>query len=335
LSIPKRLDCDYSDFKAKGNELWLIRCPPGFDASQLEGLEIDEAALTSGATSLGTEGLSLCPTPLIECAHHMVALPSSHANRWRVGKVPSRHFALLHSHDAKWATPCSPSALPAPPKHVGLHNRHPSLLAEAERPACEPLRLLASEGSMRPHGKKRKKEQAEHAVATATSVTEPSVPSAGVQVVVGKELKEKKKSKKEKKAAEQVGADAGSDGGKAVKEQTKPRKKKADQEDAGVASAGATLVPFDGVEGAGVEGEQAAKVDKKIKKEKAEPAISRPSPEGAPSVPFRGGDGISGGGKAVKEEKKSKKEKKAEKSEVGKSSARAGKRQKKEKQEEV
>lgn len=88
--------CDHATLEGDDVELWLIRCPPGFDAAELHERTIDLSQ--GGATVLGSgsqaSGYSLRPIPAIEGAGVVGVFPSAQRKRWLLGKPLARQFAI-------------------------------------------------------------------------------------------------------------------------------------------------------------------------------------------------------------------------------------------------
>ena len=81
---------DYSAIKGDNIELWAIRVPPGFDATQLDGLTLSSA---SGGAASG-DGFELRTAPAAECGHVLAAFPSVKRKRWLLGKPFSRQLVV-------------------------------------------------------------------------------------------------------------------------------------------------------------------------------------------------------------------------------------------------
>jgi hypothetical protein len=109
---------DFSDTRDDSVELWAIRCPPGFDASRLDGLSMGE---------LGAEGdgFALAAAPSGGELAVLSAFPSAKKNRWLLGKGFARQFVVSvpPPPDAPSAM-VQPEPLPPVPQKPGLRLRH-------------------------------------------------------------------------------------------------------------------------------------------------------------------------------------------------------------------
>ncbi|KAL1528433.1 hypothetical protein AB1Y20_009781 [Prymnesium parvum] len=198
LAIPSEVVCDYSETKGEGTELWLVRCPPSFDVATLDGIDLEESQLERGA-AVGSDGLVLRAAPSVECGNYMLALPSAKANRWRLGKQPSRQLALTRTYDASWTTDGMPTALPPPKKHFGLYNRHPSSFGALPADAA-PLECHAPEREEHAGKPSRKEEKKKHKRKAELRKEEESVQMPGTTALEESEEEARKRRKREKKA---------------------------------------------------------------------------------------------------------------------------------------
>lgn len=131
---------DYADVKSGEVELWVIRTPPGFDASRLHGanISIGEAASSSSsgvataaapAPDGGSDGFVIRPTPQCESEGLVCAFPSGKKQRYVLGKSFARQFAVSEQIGAATAAVADASAAPPPPlppvpQIAGLRLRH-------------------------------------------------------------------------------------------------------------------------------------------------------------------------------------------------------------------
>ena len=80
---------DHANTEADDVSLWALRIPPGFDASRLNGLEIDPSGVTYG------DGFEIREMPVVEAANIVSAFPSAKKNRWMVAKPFVRQLAVI------------------------------------------------------------------------------------------------------------------------------------------------------------------------------------------------------------------------------------------------
>ena len=98
------IEVDYADTKSDEIELWAIRCPPGFDVSQLEGLDVSAAGAASG------DSFEVRAAPMSECETVVSVFPSSKKKRYLVGKTFTRSLVVSIP-----PPPVAPSAAVLPP----------------------------------------------------------------------------------------------------------------------------------------------------------------------------------------------------------------------------
>ena len=157
---------DHSHVKSEDIELWAIRCPPGFDASQLEGLDMAADRVTQG------EGFEVRPAPSDESDAVLSAFPSAKKGRWLLGKPFSRQLVVsLPEAPKKAAAAAPPPPLPPVPKIPGLRLRHIFLggtmpAAVAAAPSSR-KRTAASEEADAAKAAKKAKKEAKKAAKTA------------------------------------------------------------------------------------------------------------------------------------------------------------------------
>lgn len=131
---------DYADVKSKDCELWLIRCPPGFDVSALDGHQAGTSEVSRGS------GFELRPTPACEAAGLISAFPSAKKKRWVTGKPFARQFVVTKTapkvepaanHKKEWVAGLG-QPLPPVPQKVGMRLRH--AFVGGAKPDCSALR---------------------------------------------------------------------------------------------------------------------------------------------------------------------------------------------------
>ena len=177
--------CDHAALEGDDVELWLIRCPPGFDASELHDRTID---LSQEATILGSgsqaTGYSLRPIPACEGAGVVGVFPSAQRKRWLMGKPLARQFAISRT-AAGAASLVVPESLQTIPQVPGLRLRNASIGSSgpsASAPASDRKRA-ADEPPPGSEGKKKSKKKSE------------------AKAAAGKEAKAESGKKKAKKSA--------------------------------------------------------------------------------------------------------------------------------------
>ena len=110
---------DHSAIKGDNIELWAIRVPPGFDATQLDGLELNSASgIVSG------DGFDLRDAPAVECEHILPAFPSAKRKRWVLAKPFARQLVVsIAPPPVSTAAQGVPPPLPPVPMASGLRLR--------------------------------------------------------------------------------------------------------------------------------------------------------------------------------------------------------------------
>mmetsp|Transcript_23113 Transcript_23113/g.58965 ORF Transcript_23113/g.58965 Transcript_23113/m.58965 type:complete len:191 (+) Transcript_23113:19-591(+) len=128
---------DHADVKSGDVELFVIRCPPGFDATRLHGTMVQLSEHASSLAEDGDdEGFVLRPTPACESQGLACAFPSSKKQRYVLGKTIARQFAVSERVAASVASASAaddapPPPLPPVPQIPGLRLRH-SLVGQGE-----------------------------------------------------------------------------------------------------------------------------------------------------------------------------------------------------------
>ena len=163
--------CDHATVEGGDVELWLIRCPPGFDASELHERTIDLSQ--GGATELGSgsqaSGYSLRPVPAIESAGVVGVFPSAQRKRWLLGKPLARQFAISRT-PAGAVTSARAERLPTILQVPGQRLRNAAIgrvgddivapPSNRKRVAEEPAGSEAKKKSKKSEGKKKAKKSA-------------------------------------------------------------------------------------------------------------------------------------------------------------------------------
>lgn len=110
---------DHADIKSDEIELWAIRCPPGFDVSQLEGLDMSAAGTASG------DGFEVRTAPMSECESVVSVFPSAKKKRYLVGKQFARNLVVsMPPPPAAASAAVLPPPLPPVPPPQGLRLRN-------------------------------------------------------------------------------------------------------------------------------------------------------------------------------------------------------------------
>ena len=150
---------DYTATKDDDVELWMIRCPPDFDPSQLHGAAFqfdpnDSQSASSSSQSLmlhhsSADEVVLNAVPRVESQGFICAMPSAKKQRWMLAKHFARQFAISGGrsssggssvatapahHDAPRAT------LPPVPMKPNLRLRGLMAIPDPDQPEAE-LRL--------------------------------------------------------------------------------------------------------------------------------------------------------------------------------------------------
>ena len=152
--------CDHAALERDDVELWLIRCPPGFDPSELHDRTVD---LTQEATPLGTgsqaTGYCLRPIPAAESSGMVGVFPSAGRKRWMVGKPVAQQFAVSATPSAAAAAVSShaPTPLPPVPQVEGLRLRHAFIGGTVPPPAAAPPSKKRAADEAPPAESKKKK----------------------------------------------------------------------------------------------------------------------------------------------------------------------------------
>ena len=155
--------CDHASLEGDDVELWLIRCPPGFDTSELHDRSID---LSQATTLLGSgsqaSGYTLRPIPACEGAGVVGVFPSAQRKRWLLGKPLARQFAISRT-AASAGSSQGPQPLPKIPQVPGLRLRNSSI-GSTGPPAAPPppsRKRAADEPLPGGEGKKKSKKKSE------------------------------------------------------------------------------------------------------------------------------------------------------------------------------
>ena len=124
-----RSQIDIADVKDEDVELWVIRCPPGFDVSRLHGqtINVADASECSNTTdSSSGNRVIIRPTPACESEELICALPSMKKQRYVVSKPFAKQFAVTEEigHVASGAVSAVPAQLPPVPQLPGLRLRN-------------------------------------------------------------------------------------------------------------------------------------------------------------------------------------------------------------------
>jgi hypothetical protein len=196
---------DYSDVK-KDCDLWMIRCPPGFDVAQLDGHQLADGA--GEAPSRGA-GFVLRPVPSCEAEGLASAFPSAKKKRWLLGKAFARQFVVTVPPTAE--PPATdddvsvPRPLPKPPQASGLRLRH--AFVGGALPPPRPEAAVASPSAAAASGKKgkRKRREAEEAEEAAPAAAASGEETAEERAERKAAKKAKKQAKKEAKRASGAG----------------------------------------------------------------------------------------------------------------------------------
>lgn len=117
--------CDHSDVEGSNMELFLFRCPPGYDASKLHGVEL---VLDSGdPLELPDSTHCLRAVPACESISLRGVFPCGKRKQWELGKPFARQFAVgPRSRDTAWAPGLQSGNGELPPvkQSPGLRLRH-------------------------------------------------------------------------------------------------------------------------------------------------------------------------------------------------------------------
>ena len=163
--------CDHGTLEGDNIELWLIRCPPGFQASELHDRTID---VSQGLSMIGegsqATGYCLRPIPACESAGVVGVFPSARHKRWLLGKPLTRQFAVtLAPQTLVAASSEGPRPLPPVARVEGLCMRNalpgvthppvaPKVLESGKR--ARPKKSEAEAGDEPSKKKKKKKHKA-------------------------------------------------------------------------------------------------------------------------------------------------------------------------------
>lgn len=182
---------DYAQTKGEDIELWAIRVPPGFDASQLDGLAVGEA----GAEG---DGFVMKQMPEVECDATVCAFPSAKKKRWLVAKPFARQLVVSVPPPPLAASASSvPPPLPPVPQVPGLTFRQTSVFMSAPEPAAaEPASPRKRPRSYHFHGHFN---APHYAAAAAESARDSNDAEAAAKAKSAK--KAAKKQKREKRAS--------------------------------------------------------------------------------------------------------------------------------------
>ena len=164
--------CDHEHVEGGDVELWLIRCPPGFDLSELHDRKVKADETTLLGSGSQSTGYCLRPLPPCEAAGIVGVFPSSRRKRWLLGKPVARQFAVslapAGQNPALRAEACD---LPQVPQIKGLRMRHfspgeavPKPPAPREKRADEPQpsesKKVKKKGDIEGGAKKKAKKSA-------------------------------------------------------------------------------------------------------------------------------------------------------------------------------
>ena len=121
---------DYADVKSGDVELWLIRCPPGFDYTQLHG----KPAIPMQASG----GITLRSVPSCETEGLIGAFPSLKKQRYMLGRPFTRQMVVTLPASAATASEVPPTTLPPVPQHRRLTLRNPYELPQVSSDPVPP-----------------------------------------------------------------------------------------------------------------------------------------------------------------------------------------------------
>jgi hypothetical protein len=162
---------DHAALEGDDVELWLIRCPPGFDPSELHDRKVDLTREDSTPIGTGSQATGYClrPIPACESAGVVGVFPSARRKRWLIGKPVTQQFAVSLAPSAvaaAGASSAAPTPLPLVPQVQGLRLRHAFVGAVPPPPAATPAaegggRKRAAEESVSGESKKKAKKKSE------------------------------------------------------------------------------------------------------------------------------------------------------------------------------
>jgi|TARA_B110000196_G_C20860227_1_gene526983 hypothetical protein len=170
--------CDHATLEGDDVELWLIRCPPGFDTAELHERTIDLSQ--GGPTVLGSgsqaSGYSLRPIPAIESAGVVGVFPSAQSKRWLLGKQIARQFAISRT-PAGAASSAGAQRLPTILQVPGQRLRNAAIGSignDIVAPPAPSRKRAAEEPPAGSEGKKKSKKKSEGKAESGTKKAKKS-----------------------------------------------------------------------------------------------------------------------------------------------------------------
>ena len=178
---------DASELSSGDVELWMIRCPTGFDAAQLDGLKVKASQLETLDCAVGSSGARLRSVPACEADGFVGLLPDKNRKRWQLSAPFARTLMVTSAAAAATTTTAAgldvPRPLPPVPPVSGLRMRRARDGLPAAPQPSKRKRHEAGDGGGKPEG------------AEAPSAT------AEQEALRKQERAEEKAAKKAKKAA--------------------------------------------------------------------------------------------------------------------------------------
>ena len=320
VEIDGHAACEYAEVKGSEVEVWMIRCPPGFDVSTLDGLKMNMASLDAPNCTVGGDGLMLQAVPAHETANHSVAFPDTAGKRWRLSKQFTRQFALVNEVDTTLNSDIQPTEKPPVPQtgFLRLRTSHPGGVHTSPPVVADPTCAAVAGSSAANVVEKKKGKKGERKIAStqpAVLLDQPSVKveGAAAPLIAGTPMP----------AAVTLTAEAPSTSATAdemeKKKHKKEKKRKREAEAAAMAAAGQAAEPVSDE----AEKKKRKKEEKKRKQEEAAAAAVAGTGEAGAAAEVAMGkavagdavvmDGVEKKRKKEKVDKKEKKEKKAQK----------------------
>ena len=191
---------DYTATKDDDVELWMIRCPPDFDPSQLHGAAFqfdpnDSQSASSSSQSLmlhhsSADEVVLNAVPRVESQGFICAMPSAKKQRWMLAKHFARQFAISGGRSSSGGS----SVATAPAHHDAPRATLPPV------PMKPNLRLRGcwGGGGARPQATARDSGLGKH---------QREVPETGAEETEREQRKAAKAARKAAKAAKRLGSD--------------------------------------------------------------------------------------------------------------------------------